>query len=403
MPQWRSKYTIGLVVGFLVLGGLGSAFLKPPFLFSSAASPSTTFTPPARRAPAGDRKTVQCLGRLEPGRGVVNVSAGEGTRIDKLLIVEGQLVKEGDLLATTEAHPELAAEKKHAESQLKEAREQLEAETRRGKSLIEEADLAVRRVKEVVCHEILAQKATVRLNEAQLEEARRDFARSKTLRNTSSASREEYDRYEIAVSRMTQQLDVGKANLARLQADQGVALLETETRLATARANLLKAERAIQIDSLDKRVALIDARLERTQLRAPVTGHVLRIFTYPGERIASKPVLQMGETGKMMAVAEVYETDIRFLRAGQRATVTSPALAQELTGTVEIVGQRIYKNDVLNVDPRAETDSRVVEVRIRLDDSSLARHFVYLQVDIVIDVAAAQTAMVVDKRRALPR
>jgi HlyD family secretion protein len=389
MLAGRSRYQLLLLLGFLILGGLGATFLEPKRLFSGAAEPGLPPTIGLTRRPAadGNRETVQCLGRLEPGRGVFNISAAEGSRVDKLKVEEGQHVKAGTLLATTDAHDELAAEKKYNESQLKEARDQYAAETRRGESLIEEAKLAVKRVEEVVCHEVCAQRAQVKLFEAHLEESTRDFNRVKTLRRTDSSSKEEFERLETTVARMNAQLNAGRETLAKLDADQKVAMLEATAKLETARANLLKAQKAIPVDSLEARVALLAARLERTELRAPVDGHVLRIFTWPGERVTTKPVLQMGETGKMYAVAEVYETDVRFIEQGQRATVTSPALGQELSGTVELIGQRIYKNDVLSVDPRAETDTRVIEVRIRLDDPALARKFVYLQVDVRIDVA----------------
>ena len=44
----------------------------------------------------------------------------------------------------------------------------------------------------------------------------------------------------------------------------------------------------------------------------------------------------------------------------------------------------IYKNDVLSVDPTADTDTRIVEVRVRLDSALPATRFVHLQVDVVI-------------------
>jgi len=70
--------------------------------------------------------------------------------------------------------------------------------------------------------------------------------------------------------------------------------------------------------------------------------------------------------------------------------VTSPALTQALTGTVERVGRIIYKNDVLSVDPAASADARVVEVWIRLDPSEAASRLTNLQVDVLIDVGKSQ-------------
>jgi len=370
-----------LILAGLTVSLVSGAWLGPTRFFSGAAEADQS------HVSAADRKTVQCLGRLEPGQAVLNISPGDGIRIDRLLVTEGQTVRVGDLLATTDSHNDLLGEKNYTESQLREARDQVDAETARGRTLIMEAEAALRQVDEVNCHDIAAQKAQILLFGVQLEEARRDFNRARTLQTAHSASREEYDRHELAVRRLTRQVEVGKAKLAQLMADQKISRLEKQAQLETARADLLKAVRAIPVDSLQKRITWIRARLDRTRICAPVTGQVLRVFTYPGERVGSKPLLQLGETGKMYAVAEVYETDVRFVRQGQRATASSPALGQPLTGTVERIGLRIYKNDVLNVDPCADTDSRVVEVRIRLDDPAPAARMIFLQVDVSIDLA----------------
>ena len=57
----------------------------------------------------------------------------------------------------------------------------------------------------------------------------------------------------------------------------------------------------------------------------------------------------------------------------------------------------IAKNDILNVDPTANTDARVVEVKIRLDSSALAARLINLQVYVFIyltDQEAERTARV---------
>jgi HlyD family secretion protein len=99
----------------------------------------------------------------------------------------------------------------------------------------------------------------------------------------------------------------------------------------------------------------------------------------------------MGDTSRMRAVAEIYETDIGQIRVEQRATVTSRALAHPLTGTVARIGNMIFKNDVLNVDPAARADARVIEVWIDLDDGAAVERLTNLTVDIVIDTSEPAT------------
>ena len=64
------------------------------------------------------------------------------------------------------------------------------------------------------------------------------------------------------------------------------------------------------------------------------------------------------------------------------ATVTSPALPSPLTGEVEWIRLKVGKMDVLGDDPAAKTDARIVEVKIRLDESGPASGLTNLQVEV---------------------
>ena len=88
----------------------------------------------------------------------------------------------------------------------------------------------------------------------------------------------------------------------------------------------------------------------------------------------------------MFAVAEVYETDVNLVEVGQTASISSGAFPELLTGRVERIGKLVYRNDVLAIDPTADSDSRIFEVRIRLDDSGVAARFSNHQVDIEIQL-----------------
>jgi HlyD family secretion protein len=127
-----------------------------------------------------------------------------------------------------------------------------------------------------------------------------------------------------------------------------------------------------------------EAERELASVRAPIRGQVLKIHARAGERVGTEGIAEIGQTHRMYAIAEVYETDVGRVQVGQHATVTSPAFASPLEGTVEKVGHKVAKMDVLNVDPVAKTDARVVEVEIRLDDSRPAASLTNLQVEVAI-------------------
>ena len=131
-----------------------------------------------------------------------------------------------------------------------------------------------------------------------------------------------------------------------------------------------------------------EAELDLDEVRSPIDGQVLEVFAREGERVGEEGILELGRTHEMFAVAEVYETDVQRVRLGQRATVRSPALTGDLSGTVAKIHSKIGKQDVLATDPAARTDSRVVEVEIRLDDSVRAAGLTNLEVDVEIEPGA---------------
>ncbi len=147
------------------------------------------------------------------------------------------------------------------------------------------------------------------------------------------------------------------------------ALDTAQLHVDTARADLVGAEAVLALDVI----------------RAPVTGQLVQIFARAGEKVGPNGFAEIAQNDEMFAVAEVYETDIGRVRTGQRATVTSAAIDGPLGGIVDRIGMKIGKQDVLDTDPVARTDARIVEVRIRLDDSARVASLSQLQVQVEIE------------------
>ncbi len=106
------------------------------------------------------------------------------------------------------------------------------------------------------------------------------------------------------------------------------------------------------------------------------------MIAHPGESTGARAILRMADTRQMVVIAEIYETDARFLALGARARVTSPALPAELEGGVDRIGRIVARNAVMDIDPAADADARVVESRVRLDSPEVASRFVGLQVTV---------------------
>ena len=275
---------------------------------------------------------VAALGRLEPMYGIIQVSASStpeavsGAILTRLEVEVGDDVDSGQLLAVTDTADVLKAKAEESRAQLR---------------LVEQQAEASRSAAAASC---------VRAGVLQREADRLTKLRSRDL-----AAEDETDRARGAA-------EAANADCAAAESAANVA----EADIAVARAKLSRQLR----------------ELERSEIYAPMSGKVLAINTRPGELIGLEGILELGHVEKMYAIAEVYETDVGRLRVGQRATVASVALAEELTGRIERIRPIVRKQDEIGTDPAARKDARIVEVEVVLDQPEHAATYTHLQVDV---------------------
>ena len=88
----------------------------------------------------------------------------------------------------------------------------------------------------------------------------------------------------------------------------------------------------------------------------------------------------------MQVVAEIYQSDIGKIRAGQAAVIAGESFSGELRGTVREIGLRIDQQEVFSNQAGENLDQRVVKVRIRLnpEDSKRVARLTNLQVQVAI-------------------
>jgi HlyD family secretion protein len=302
---------------------------------------------------------------------------------------EGASITKGDIIAYLDTYPEALAAREQAASTLAEATSQRRAEEEAGGAAVDDANLQVRHADRSLPLQIQAQEAELRRATSELEWRRADLTRAEKLHAANAIVQSQYDAAVSAAKQAEEMVAPDKALLAPLNEDHAIQQDVSHAGLKTAEAGLVRGELSARVDTLTAALPLADARLDLARVKAPITGDVLEIVTYAGEAIGNQPILKMGDTKTMVTIAEVYETDVRFVREGQKATITSRALPQPLTGHVEHIGTLIHKSDVLGIDPTAATDSRIIEVRIRLDQEGAARHYNRHQVQVAIDTGSS--------------
>ena len=352
--------------------------------------------PPGRVAPAKAdpplplpvATAVTALGRLEPETEIVGIAAAPGNRIETLHVKEHDHIDAGALIATLDTHEELAAARAHAHEMVGETERRAAAESAHAQTGIDVARLKLKEADEVLQRGVEAQEAAVRRCEAELAKARKDLGRSTQMLGDHAIPQSQFDTAQLATRQFEEQLAQLKASLVELKDARAVKIAQAQAGVKAAETDLERVKRAFPLDSLKAAEKLAAARLERTLVKAPFAGEVLKIFTHAGETTGASPILRMGDTAHMFAIAEVYETDAHRVSAGQSVNVTSKAFPPglKLEGKVESISALVHKKDVLSIDPAADADARVLEARIRLADSALAARFNYLQVDVTIDV-----------------
>jgi len=375
----KSHYAIALVTATLVLAGCGGSG-------DGEGTAGITVAKAKAGRESGDRAVVAALGRLEPATEVVEVAAPPGDRIASLLVDEGDRVDKCEILALLDSHAERTADLARITSRLEEARLRLSAETSYGNAAIDEAGLRIRELEELRPLEIEAQEALVAALEAEVGVVRRDLERIDSLHQNGVVSITELDHQTLIVRQKEEELRSARATFVRLRDGRDIDLSMARSQEEAARADLIRARTSIGLEELERELDLAASRVERSTIRAPVAGEVFEIHTRAGEITGKGPILSLGDTRTMLTVAEVYETDVRFVEPGQRTTISSPALPEDLAGEVIWVGSSVSRNKILDVNPTADTDRRTVKVKIRLDDNTIAARMVNLQVDVRIDV-----------------
>nr|WP_225225836.1 biotin/lipoyl-binding protein [Komarekiella delphini-convector] len=390
----RPSVLIGIIASLLV-GGIGFYTVKR---WQNSANQEVQT--PITKLP--QLKTVTALGRIEPRGKVIKLSAtasSEGSRVEQLLVKEGDRVKPGQVIAVLDSRDRLQAALKEAQEEVKVAQANLmrtQAGAKRGEIAAQQA--AIARLKAERQGSINAQTATIERLQATVHNAEAEEQRYQTLYEKGAISASQRDSKRLTLETAQKSLQEAQAQLNRSQSTsqqqikEATATLDKITDVPKVDVEAAQAEvnRAVAAMNLAK------ANLQQAYVRWPKAlgerslqdGQVFEIHARPGELVSNNGIADIGQTSQMYIIAEVYESDITKVRPKQRVRAIGDFLPIELEGTVERLGLQVRRQSVINTDPISNIDNRVVEVYIRLDDASSrkAASLTNMQVKAVIEL-----------------
>jgi len=320
-------------------GALVAGLIALPSSLSPVSTAVAVATIPQASTPliAGDY-LVAAPGQVEPASEEIRVAASVTGLIKEVAVKEGDTVHRGDVLARLESD-DYAAHLAKAEAALQLS----EAELRR---VMNGARPAERN----------AALAAVQEAEAIEKNAEAELARRHTLGAQGITSRQAVDQAEqdYAVAQQRHKAAFERYSLVNDPArDEDIAI--AQARVAAARASVDEAQ----------------AALNKTVIRSPLDGTVLRIYRRPGELLSTfapdQYILTVGDLSALYVRAEIDEADIAKIELGMTAVVTAEAFGgQRFAGKIVHIAETLGKKKVHTDEPTERTDTKVLEVLIEL-------------------------------------
>lgn len=330
------KSRVALVVGlgvFLLTASLVVASRRAHETAAASVAASATHEPLLIAGP----------GRVEPYSEDIQIGSELSGRLKSVNVEEGDTIHRGQVL-----------------SELENADYRAQVESSRANVVAKEATLrkvingARRQERDEAWSSVSEAKAV-------MENAQSELQRRQELFKAGVVSREELERY-------SREADVAKAKYD--EAVQHHAFVDDHAReedRSFAEADLKLAQGQLEE---------AEARYEKTFIRSPIDGTVLRKHHRNGESVSNSstvpdPVLTIGDRKTLRVRVDVDETDVSKVQVGQRAYVTADAYGtKKFWGHVVRLGQQLGPKNVHTDEPTERVDTKILETLVELDSGS---------------------------------
>ena len=284
------------------------------------------FQPALGYGDEGDKSLkIGALGKFQPAGGMVEIVGISGARITEILVPDGALIKEGQVLAKFDNREDLKYSVNLKRLQLAE----LEANFK---------------------HDDNVQRLKIAKTKSDLNRAEKRLANYLALVKSAQAQ-------TVLETRK------GDAESARhvLRIESGL-LPQIKARFEGARSKLVA-----QIEKSEK-------DLEMSTLYSPIDATVIETLRRVGQN-AGGPIFLVADLSTMRVECEIYEGDMAQIKVGMPAEVTSKAFAGKIAGKVSKIGRRV------------DAVRKVAKVWVELNESDVASQYIDMEVNVTIDTA----------------
>lgn len=317
---------------------------------------------------------LQASGTVEARN--IRVGSKVGGRIDKVLVREGDSVKEGQVLVTFD-DKELAASLEQTRAAAQKAERGFRPEE------IEEARAAVAQAKADYelrkngyrKEDIAAAQADVDRATADEARARLDAQRYDALAQKDLVSKQQRDTADATFKMALAQKESTQHKLDELQRGyRPEEIAAAKARYEQALATLEKLERGNRKEDVEMAKAALaydEARFRERQVVAPSAATVEVLDIRPGDLIApNTPIATLLEQDQIYVRIYLPETEFGKIKIGEKAEIRVDSFPNDVfAGVVEQINQQA---EFLprNVQTREERVHQVYGVKVRIDDAT---------------------------------
>lgn len=306
-----------------------------------------------------------------------------GGPVKEVRVSGTQAVKKGDILVIlddADARVDLA----NAEAMLQQAQQRFRQTKATGASL--DARLSARAA------ETAAARARLTVAQADFDKARAALNRREGLVSSGAVSAEELTTVRTAYQQARAALEQAQAGVAGAEATRASAVGDLASNEALTRG--VSELTAPDVAAARARLAQAKLNLDRTVIRAPISGVVTNRQVQVGQRVApGAPIMTLVPTDAVFVDANFKESQLKYVRPGQRVELRSDFYGSDVTFVGTVKGFAGGTGAAFALIPAQNATGNWVKVvqrlpvRIALDPKQVKEHplRVGLTMDAVID------------------